>query len=50
MLIAAHEQGPGLLDYAVILGLLAIVGINALPALGGQVGNIINRITNELEP
>ncbi|MBP8997219.1 MAG: Flp family type IVb pilin [Anaerolineaceae bacterium] len=37
-----------MVEYALILVLIAIVVIIALTALGGQVGNIFNKITNEL--
>lgn len=50
MLFAANEKGQGLVEYALILVLIAIVVIVALTALGGSVGNIFNDITNNLEP
>ena len=48
MLFAAQEKGQGLVEYALILVLIAIVVIIALTALGGQVGNVFNKITNKL--
>lgn len=50
MLFAANEKGQGLVEYALILVLIAIVVIVALTALGGGVENIFNDITNALEP
>ncbi len=50
MLFAAKEKGQGLVEYALIIVLIAIVVIAALTLLGPQIGNVFNRITNELEP
>ena len=50
MLFAAKEKGQGLVEFALIIVLIAIVVIAALPLLGPQIGNVFNRITNELEP
>jgi pilus assembly protein Flp/PilA len=50
MLFAANEKGQGLVEYALILVLIAIVVIVALSALGGSVGNIFNKIQSTLEP
>jgi len=49
MLFAAQEKGQGLVEYALILVLIAIVVIVALTVLGGQVGNVFNDITNGLK-
>lgn len=48
MLFAAQEKGQGLVEYALILVLIAIVVIVALTLLGGSVGNIFNDITTAL--
>ena len=50
MLFAAKEKGQGLVEYALILVLIAIVVIVALEALGGQVTNIFTKISSELTP
>jgi pilus assembly protein Flp/PilA len=50
MLFAAQEKGQGLVEYALILVLIAIVVIIALTALGEGVGNIFNTINNDLKP
>lgn len=50
MLFAAKEKGQGLVEYALILVLIAIVVIIALTALGTGVTNIFTRITSELVP
>lgn len=49
MLFAATEKGQGLVEYALIIVLIAIVVIIALTALGGQIGNVFNKITNDLK-
>ena len=48
MLFAAQEKGQGLVEYALILVLIAIVVITALTLLGGSVGDVFNDITGEL--
>ena len=49
MLFAAQEKGQGLVEYALILVLIAIVVIAALSLLGPEVGNVFNDITNGLK-
>lgn len=44
----AHEEGQGLVEYALILVLVAIVVIAILTLLGPQVANIFSKITNGL--
>ena len=48
MLFAAKEKGQGLVEYALILVLVAIVVIVALTALGPIIGDIFSNITNSL--
>jgi pilus assembly protein Flp/PilA len=48
MLFAAKEKGQGLVEYALILVLIAIVVIAALTLLGPQIGNIFSDITSQL--
>ncbi len=43
-----NEEGQGLVEYALILVLVAIVVIAILVIMGPQVGNIFSRITNGL--
>jgi len=40
------EEGQGLIEYALIIVLIAIVVIAALLLLGPAIGNIFNSITN----
>ncbi len=42
------EEGQGLVEYALILVLVAIVVIAILALLGPQIGNIFSRLTNGL--
>jgi pilus assembly protein Flp/PilA len=43
-----EEQGQGLVEYALIILLVAIVVIAALLLLGPAIGNIFNNISNAL--
>jgi pilus assembly protein Flp/PilA len=43
-----REEGQGLVEYALILVLIAIVVIVILTALGGQVQTVFSRITSGL--
>ena len=49
MLFAKKEKGQGLVEYALILVLVAIVVIVALSLLGPVIGNIFSNITTELQ-
>jgi pilus assembly protein Flp/PilA len=49
MLFLRHEEGQGLVEYALVLVLVAIVVIAILALLGPQIGNVFSRITNGLE-
>ena len=48
MLFAPKEKGQGLVEYALILVLVAIVVIAALMILGPVIGNIFSTINNSL--
>ena len=43
-----HEEGQGLVEYALILVLVAIVVIAILALLGPQIANIFSKVTNGL--
>jgi pilus assembly protein Flp/PilA len=43
-----HQEGQGLVEYALILVLVAIVVIAILVIMGPQIGNIFSQITNAL--
>ncbi|HEY6041229.1 MAG TPA: Flp family type IVb pilin [Anaerolineae bacterium] len=46
MLYLPREEGQGLVEYALILVLVAVVVVAILAILGPQIGNIFSRITN----
>jgi pilus assembly protein Flp/PilA len=48
MLFLQREEGQGLVEYALILVLVAIVVIAILTLLGPQIGNVFSRITYAL--
>lgn len=48
MLYYANEKGQGLVEYALILVLVAIVVIAALMILGPIIGNTFSTINNSL--
>ena len=43
-----EEEGQGLVEYALIIGLIAIVAIAALSAAGGSVSNLFGNINSKL--
>ena len=43
------EQGQGLAEYALILGLIAIVAIAALIFLGGSINDLLSTIGSTIE-
>ena len=48
MLFLHREEGQGLVEYALVLVLVAIVVIAILTLLGPIIGNVFSRITNAL--
>jgi pilus assembly protein Flp/PilA len=48
MLFAPKEKGQGLVEYAIILALIAIVVIVVMTTLGKKVNNTFNSINNSL--
>jgi pilus assembly protein Flp/PilA len=48
MLFAPKEKGQGLVEYALILVLVAIVVIAALMVLGPIIGNVFSKINSSL--
>ena len=49
MLFAPQEKGQGLVEYALILALVAIVVIAALLILGPLIGNVFTKINSSLK-
>ena len=50
MLFLSREDGQGLLEYGLILVLVAVVVTAVLILLGPQVGNLYSRIINCVPP
>ncbi len=48
MLFAPKEKGQGLVEYALILVLVAVIVIAALTVLGPLIGNVFTKINNSL--
>lgn len=48
MMFKRDEEGQGLVEYALIIGLIAIVVIVAITALSGQLTDIFDNITQGL--
>ena len=48
MLVSQKENGQGLVEYALILVLVAIVVIAALMVLGPVIGNMFSKINSSL--
>jgi pilus assembly protein Flp/PilA len=48
VLFLSREDGQGLVEYALILVLVAIIVIAVLILLGPQIGNVFSRIINAL--
>jgi pilus assembly protein Flp/PilA len=48
MLFLPHEEGQGLVEYALILVLVAIVVIVILSLLGPAIGNVFSNIVNAI--
>ncbi|HYG58538.1 MAG TPA: Flp family type IVb pilin [Symbiobacteriaceae bacterium] len=44
-----REEGQGMVEYAMIIGLVAVGVLALLALLGTQVGDIFNAITNALD-
>lgn len=49
MLLAAKEKGQGLVEYALILVLVAVVVIAVLTVLGPLIGNVFTKVNQELD-
>jgi len=48
MLFAPQEQGQGLVEYAIILVLVAVVVIAVMRLLGPRVGNVFSSVNSSL--
>ncbi|RXJ01902.1 Flp family type IVb pilin [Anaerobacillus alkaliphilus] len=48
--LVVQEEGQGMTEYGLILGLIAVVVIGALSLLGGEVKGIFNDIVLKFNP
>ncbi len=48
MLFAPKERGQGLVEYAIIIALVAIIVIAVMRLLGPKIGNTFSNINNSL--
>ncbi|MDG5788474.1 Flp family type IVb pilin [Evansella sp. AB-P1] len=48
--LVREEEGQGMTEYGLILGLIAVVAVGALMALGGQVEEIFENIKDAFTP
>lgn len=46
--IANEEEGQGMVEYALILALIAIAAISILPSIGGKIKGIFQSADNAL--
>ncbi|WP_298407232.1 Flp family type IVb pilin [uncultured Chloroflexus sp.] len=46
----AKEEGQGLVEYALILVLIAVVVIGALTLLGGNISNLFEQLAGTINP
>ena len=46
--LRAHEDGQAMVEYALILALVAVAAVAILQALGGSVSSIFNEINSDL--
>jgi pilus assembly protein Flp/PilA len=46
--ILREDQGQGLVEYALIIGLIAVVAIAALTASGGSISAMFNTVSGKL--
>ena len=44
----SKKQGQGLVEYALILGLIAVVTAAIIVTLGGKTSNKLNEVSNQL--
>ena len=49
MKLFRNEDGQGMVEYGLILGLISIVAIAALTATGGQIKNLLGTVSTVLQ-
>jgi pilus assembly protein Flp/PilA len=48
MLCSIHERGQGLVEYALLIVLIAIVAISTFLILGPAIGNVLTKLNSKL--
>jgi pilus assembly protein Flp/PilA len=48
--LSHREEGQGLVEYALILVLVSVVAIGALAAIGTSVTDVLQTVSNHLNP
>jgi pilus assembly protein Flp/PilA len=48
MLCSIHERGQGLVEYALLIILIAVVAISTFLILGPAIGNALTKINSQL--
>jgi pilus assembly protein Flp/PilA len=43
-----EEEGQGMTEYGLILGLIAVAAVGALVAFGDEIKNLLNKVKGEL--
>ena len=43
-----RDEGQTLVEYALIVGLVSVAAITVMVTMGGEIGNLFTRITDEL--
>ncbi len=46
---AGEEQGQSLVEYAIIVALIAVVSMAAIQALGGGIGNLFQKLLGRIQ-
>ena len=46
--LITSRKGQGMVEYGLILGLVAIAVVVVLGTMGGQIGDLFQRVSNEL--
>jgi len=48
--LASQDRGATAVDYALLVGLIAVAIIGAVTALGGQLNNLFTTVKNAITP
>jgi hypothetical protein len=48
--IAAHVRAQGLVEYAIVIAVVAVIALGAIQAFGGGIEALFSRLTGRFEP